>query len=114
MTKEFHKPIQTVLSVAMRQSDACLIKRSRFERIIDMNPSLIKSLRVILESDSYVSIMLTLRSSLEESKKEWISKRVLHMNNYPRGKDIMKLVGYAELERVSDVDIQKVKKLLVE
>ncbi len=89
--KEVNKASQAVLPLFFKQADACLVNKSAFETLVELNPQIGKELIVLSHSDKLVYGLLCFHRYLNADLKKQLTKTVLNLHTTPGGKQILTL-----------------------
>lgn len=79
----------TVLPVFFRQADACLVTRSSFETMTELNPQLGQQLRILLVSEPYVPVVFCFRDNYQSEVKAQVLKEIENLHLSPAGRQIL-------------------------
>jgi ABC-type phosphate/phosphonate transport system substrate-binding protein len=82
---------QTVLPVFFGQSDACLVTRSGFDTMVELNPQVGRSLREVASSPKVVSMLVVIRDDADPKLKANISRALLDAGRTPSGRQLLTL-----------------------
>ncbi len=86
-------PSQIILSVYFGKYDACIVKKSSFKTMIEVNPQLIKSLHVLETSPSFIDGMACGIEGFTKTKEGEIILNAAHtIEGCPSGKNIITLL----------------------
>lgn len=88
---KYDKPAQILLPVFFKQADACILPKTSFNTLIELNPQLDKELIVIKESPVFVNGIMCLNSSIDESLIEPIIRAIKNLSTTSSGKQILAL-----------------------
>jgi phosphonate transport system substrate-binding protein len=107
------KSSKTVLPVFFGQSDACLIHRSGFETMSELNPQLRRDLKIIAMSPPILPSILCVRRDYHEPMKSALIDAMAHLHDEPRGLQILTLFKVNQVHRFSEKYLEAAKELLV-
>ena len=96
--REVKKASQAVLPVFFRQADVCLVGKSFFNTMVELNPQLGNELTVLSSSDKLLYGMLCFNKNLSSDIKAQIIKGALNMSTTPAGKQILTLFQIDSIE----------------
>lgn len=85
------KLAQVVLPVFFRQSDACIVGRSGFETMKELNPQVGQKLKVIAASPELVTEVLALRADYQPAFREQLISALLDLHKTPAGQQVLTL-----------------------
>ncbi len=106
------KSSRTVLPVFFGQADACLIHRSGFDTMCDLNPQLKKNLRIIGTSPSLLPSLICIRRDYPEHLKSALIDALEHLHDEPRGLQILTLFKVDKVFRFEESYLRDAKELL--
>jgi len=91
-----HRTSQVVLPVFFGQADACVVDRSGFEIMDEMNPQVGKTLVVAAKSDPYLDTMICVRKGKWEHPqyRADLLDALRELNSDPGGKQILSLFKF--------------------
>ncbi len=82
---------RTVLPVFFRQSDACLVTRSGFSTMCELNPQLNKALRVLAASPPYIGSLFGFHRDVLPSAELKFKSALENLAKSPTGKQLLAL-----------------------
>ena len=90
-SKIFHdtKLSNVVLPVFFRQADACIVTRSGFDTMSELNPQLARQLIVLAESREIVPSILVFRADYNQVYKEKIIAGMKGLKDTPAGRQVL-------------------------
>ncbi len=89
--KEVNKASQAVLPVFFKQSDACLVSKSAYETMVELNPQIGKELTVLLSSDKLLDGIFCFHKLLRADIKAKMTKIAVNIHSTASGKQILTL-----------------------
>jgi len=89
--KEVDKVSQAVLPVFFNQVDSCLVSRSGFETMAELNPQIGEQLAIVATSPGFVLGGVFFRKDFREDIKKLIMDTCMKFCTYPAGKQIVTL-----------------------
>jgi len=108
------KPMQAVLPVFFNKTDLCIVNNVALDAIIDLNPQIKKSLKVIFKRDNLINEMTFVRKDLDKNAKEIIKSRGLNYKSLPNGEQIFKIFKSFDSAVFKPSDLDGVKSLFKE
>ena len=111
LIEEKPKVSQTVLSVFFGQSDACLIPDVTYNTMVELNPQIKQRLRSIATSDNVLVGIGFFRKSYGEEYKNEVFKRIVTLQNSPRGRQILLLFKSEAFAQVEEKEFRSLNKL---
>jgi len=85
------KLTQVVLPLFFGQADACVVTRRGLDTMVELNPQLLRKLRVLLASPKMQSAFFTWRKDYPAHLKKPIFDRMLALNSSPTAKQVLTL-----------------------
>jgi ABC-type phosphate/phosphonate transport system substrate-binding protein len=89
--KTVNKVSQAVLPVFFNQVDACLVSRSGFETMAELNPQIGEQLAIMATSPSFVLSGVFFRKDFRKDIQKHIIDTCMKFSTYPSGKQILTL-----------------------
>jgi len=89
--REVRKASQAVLPVFFKQADGCLVNKSSFDTMVELNPQIEKEMMVFLSSDKLLHGMFCFHRHLSADIKTQMTKTALNIHTTPAGKQILTL-----------------------
>ncbi len=89
--KDVDKVSQAVLPVFFKQADACLVARSGFETMVELNPQLGEQLNILATSPGFVLGGVFFRKDFREDGKKLIMDTCMKFSTYSSGRQILTL-----------------------
>jgi len=106
------KSSKTVLPVFFGQSDACLIHRSGFDTMSELNPQLKRDLKIIDSSPPILPSILCVRRDYHEPMKSALIDAMAHLHDEPRGLQILTLFKVNQVHRFNESYLEAARELL--
>ncbi len=79
----------SVLPVFFNNSDACLVNKSGFETMVELNPQLDQQLKIILQSKPYIPMLFAFRANYNSPFKNQVLSHLENWHNSPEGRQIL-------------------------
>jgi phosphonate transport system substrate-binding protein len=107
------KPSQVVLPLFFGRADACVVDRSAFEIMAEMNPQVGKRLKIVLKSPPYMDTIACVRLGGWETPnyREDLIGALEELQNDPAGRQIMTLFKFEGLARFDSDYLDTVRQL---
>jgi ABC-type phosphate/phosphonate transport system substrate-binding protein len=96
--REVKKVSQAVLPVFFKQADACLVSKTSFQMMVELNPQIGQELTVLLTSDKFMYGMLCFHRHLSADVKMQVIQSAFNMHTTTMGKQILTLF---QIDRVT-------------
>jgi phosphonate transport system substrate-binding protein len=89
--KKVEKISQAVLPVFFMQADACIVRRTGFQTMVEMNPQINKNLIVLQKSPAFQEIVFCMQKDYDDKTKKMMMdvSETLHLD--PKGKQMLLL-----------------------
>ena len=95
-----------VLPVFFRQSDACLVTRTGFDTMSELNPQIGKALKVLATSPKVVPILLCFRADYAPAFNDKILAGLRDLHLSPAGQQILTIFQSEKLEEIPATGLQ--------
>ena len=95
-----------VLPVFFRQSDACLVTRSGFDTMSELNPQIGTALKVLATSPKVVPILLCFRADYAPAFKDKILAGLRDLHLSPAGQQVLTIFQSEKLEEMPSSGLQ--------
>ena len=95
-----------VLPVFFRQSDACLVTRTGFDTMNELNPQIGTTLKVLATSPKIVPILLCFRADYEPVFKDKILAGLRDLHLSPSGQQVLTIFQSEKLEEIPAAGLQ--------
>lgn len=92
------KLAQAVLPVFFRQADACIVTRSGFETMTELNPQVGRQLAIITSSKEMVPAVFAFRSDYMPPQKESLIESVRKLHTTPAGQQVLTIFSSDKIE----------------
>jgi ABC-type phosphate/phosphonate transport system substrate-binding protein len=93
------KLAQVVLPVFFRQVDACVVARSGFNAMVDLNPQVGRQLKIIAASPAVVPTVLCFRADFNASYKKALLEGLRTLNATPAGQQVLTIFHIARIDQ---------------
>jgi hypothetical protein len=107
-----YKVSRTILPVFFKQADACLITKSGFDTVIQLNPQVGRDLLIIRQSSPVLPSLLCLRSSIERGLKDRIIEVLENLQADSSGKQVLLLFKLERLIPCTGAHIEESRNLM--
>ena len=87
--KEVQKPSQAVLQVFFKQVEACIVNRTAFNTMGELNPQVAKELMPVFASPGIPGGVAFVRGAFDEQDKKSIIDTLMSMHTNPQGKQLL-------------------------
>jgi len=112
---ESTKPSQAVMPVFFRNADACLVSRSSYETMVEMNPQFGRQLKVLERSPGFVTGVLAVRKDdAHNPRRDAMQKALQEMYTYQSGKQLLTLFRINRLVPFLPEHLANIEKVLKE
>ena len=101
-----------VLPVFFRRSDSCLVTRSGFDTMSELNPQIGKALKVLATSPKVVPILLCFRADYAPAFKDKILAGLRDLHLSPAGQQVLTIFQSEKLEEMPTSGLQSALDLL--
>jgi ABC-type phosphate/phosphonate transport system substrate-binding protein len=89
--KKVEKISQAVLPVFFTQADACIVRRTGFQTMVEMNPQVNKNLIVLQKSPAFQESVFCVRKDYDDKSKKIILDVVETLHLDPKGRQMLLL-----------------------
>ncbi|MCK5327016.1 MAG: PhnD/SsuA/transferrin family substrate-binding protein [Candidatus Latescibacteria bacterium] len=89
--EEVKKESQGVLKVFFKQAVACVVRRSTYDTMSELNPQIREQLTVLMRSPRYATDVFCFTNSLHGTDREHLKKACLRLERFPTGRQILTL-----------------------
>ncbi len=112
--KEGDASSQAILSVFFGQSDACIVNKSAFQTMIELNPQVGKSLKILKSSEPFANglAFFTLEFLKHKETCDKILKSAFEVESYPAGKQIFALLRTKQVVPYKDEGLESTQNLM--
>lgn len=100
------KPSQAVLPVFFRKSDACVIARSAFSTLCELNPQLEKKLKILESSPDVVPAVFAFRGGYASPVKDRLMDALRRLHETPAGQQVLTIFLADRLEEKPESFLQ--------
>jgi phosphonate transport system substrate-binding protein len=95
------KPHRVVLPVFFGQTDMCIVSRSAYDLMLELNPQIAAKLTILEQSPEFVNIIICATETLDEWAKAIIHEEILAMHTHAVGRQALTLI---QMQRFWDCD----------
>jgi len=88
-TESVNNLTASVLPVFFNKSDACLVTKSGFETMVELNPQLDQQLKIILQSKPYIPMLFAFRVNYNSPFRDQVLGHLENWHNSPGGRQIL-------------------------
>jgi len=112
-TVKIHSKISSaLLPVFFQQADVCLVSRSGFETMVELNPQLGQRLQVLASSPELVPFVTCLRSDFTGSSRRDTESAYEEAHLHPAGQQALLLFGFDRMLRCTPEDLESAWEVL--
>ena len=105
---EAHRKISTaVLNVFFGQSSAGIVTEAGFRTMVDLNPQLGRSLRVLLTSPPFMPTLFCFSTDLAPTRREGLAEEFLGLTTWARGRQVLEVFQADRVVVVSPVEVER-------
>jgi ABC-type phosphate/phosphonate transport system substrate-binding protein len=112
--KEFRKSSQALLPVFFGQADVCLVDRSAYESMAELNPQVGKELVVLGTSPGFPREIVVINKACGQVKRALVRRAFRGLEDSPRGRQILQLFGISREVEFAPSYLQPAQQVLVE
>jgi len=105
---------RAVLSVFFREADACVVTKTAFATMQELNPQLRQSVRTLATSPPLLVLLICFTPSADEQERRDIVSAALRLHESPHGRQILTLVKKEKAVRFRSSDLEAVAALVRE
>jgi phosphonate transport system substrate-binding protein len=106
------KDSQTVLPVFFHKADACLVARSSFETIAELNPQLRNELKILAQSPGFAASLVCIRKGYDPILREDLIDVLRNLHTEPKGQQILTLFKTDKLVPCENAHLAKIGQLI--
>lgn len=106
------KTSQAVLPVFFKKAGACVVSRTGFETVREMNPQVGRALVILAESPPLLPSVLILRQDYDGRVREDVARALLTLHASTQGRQVLDLFGIERLVPGTDAELIGVRDLL--
>ena len=103
---------RVVLPVFFRQSDACLVTRTGFDTMSELNPQIGKALKILATSPKVIPGLLCFRADYASAFKDKILAGLRELHLSPAGQQVLTIFQGEKLEEIPPAGLQSTLDLL--
>ena len=108
------KPALAALPVFFRQIDACIITRSAFATLAELNPQVARKLRVVATSPAVFPILTGFGRSIDPALRAAIVRSIMTVRGTPAGRQLLTVFQTDELAICDPVTLANTRRLLAD
>ncbi len=102
-----------ILSLFFNQIDACLVSKSTFDTMVDLNFQIKNQIEILSESPGYLTAISSFTKKFKESKYSTdLFNTLLKLDNYPAGKQLFALSKTAKIIPYKQEYMDNIRKLI--
>jgi phosphonate transport system substrate-binding protein len=106
---------QLIMSVFFGQLNACLVSKSSFETMIELNPQIKNQIKVLKTSPGFLTSVASFTTKFKKSKdSESLLSHLLTLDKYPAGKQLFALTKTTKIVLFKDEYLDNIKILISE
>jgi phosphonate transport system substrate-binding protein len=109
-----NKPIRTVLPVFFRQEDACIVTRQGYQIMGELNPQVMKQMRVLATSPGFVPTVTIFRASLPPDLLKRIIKATIEAQDTVAGQQMLTIFQSGNVTEIEPEKLDSVRTLLAD
>ena len=99
------KSSRSVMSVFFGKLDACLVNRSGYETMVEMNPQIGRALKIVETSPEFIPALICLRASYDPASKKQVADSFLNLHKEARGRQVLTVFKSDRLIAGTDADL---------
>lgn len=104
--------LKTVLPVFFGKAAACLVTRKGIDSVVEMNPQISRTLRILLKSDELVPSLFCIRSDYNTLLKNEFLSALRAMDEFPPGQRVLQLLQAEEIVPGTAADLAGTRLLI--
>lgn len=112
--RQLEKVSQAVLPVFFRQADACIVRETAFETMVELNPQIGRKLVAIASSSPLLIGAICYREGFNENDLNIITKSALNLHTSVRGKQVLSIFKIDRLVSFIDSTLETTKEIIEE
>jgi ABC-type phosphate/phosphonate transport system substrate-binding protein len=97
---------KAILPVFFKQQDACLVTRSGWQTMVEMNPQVGRELATVVTSPPLVPAVMFIRPEFAGAERRAVIDALLSIHTDPRGQQVLSLFGIDRVLPATDADLQ--------
>lgn len=107
-----NKPSRTVLPVFFQQADACIVTRTGFEVLSEMNPQVTKQMKIIATSPQLIPTVTCFRAGISPRALERIIHAVVSAQHTVAGQQVLTIFQSDGIAEIRTEQIESVRELI--
>jgi len=112
--EEMERPSKAVLPVFFEKADACLVLRSSYETIVEMNPQIANQLSILEQSDDVLMSVVCVCKSVTLQEMERIKLEIANLHTHEAGRQLLAVFKVGQHIPFQESHLTSVKALLAE
>ena len=112
--KEVDKSSQAILPVFFGQADVCLVPKDSFDTLVDLNPQIIRDLRIMHESPGFIFYISCFRKDYSQETRKHFRDTAFELHKNPEGQQILTLFHLEKVMPFKHVDLESLKTIIEE
>lgn len=110
--QETNNVSQAVLPLFFGKAQACIVTKSAYETVVELNPQIGKKLKVLYQSEPYINSILCFRADYKEKEPDLVLREGLKLNKKPKGEQLLTLFRVKRLYPFDPAQLDSLKSLL--
>lgn len=103
---------QLIMSVFFNQLSACIVSKTSFETIIELNPQIEKQLKILKTSPAFLLTVSSFTKNFQDSPySSDLKRQLIKLDSYSAGKQLFILTKTEKLVRFKEIYLKSVIKL---
>lgn len=104
---------QLILSLFFGQLNACLVSKTAYETMVEINPQIGNKLKIIYSSPGYLRVVASFTTKFNKSKfSEKLLRHLTSLDNYAAGRQLFALTRTAKIVPYKEEYLDNVKALI--
>jgi phosphonate transport system substrate-binding protein len=106
---------QLILSLFFGQLNACVVSKTSFETMVEINPQIGKQLKILKSSPGYLRVVSSFTSKFKKSKfSDKLLEHLTSLDNYAAGRQLFTLTKTAKIIPYKEEYLDNVKVLITD
>lgn len=101
------KPSGTVLGVFFGKSDACVVTRSVFESMVELNPQVGKKLKIMAVSEHMIRSIFGFRNEFVHSQEEQMLTAVVNLQSSKTGEQLLRVFKISQMAYLDERQVRE-------